>query len=140
MYADHVDSNPALARLFARIPAHIRATFSGDQIEALGRAALNEHSNHALAMRRTVPLLGGRYYLAVFVGRDRRRKLSSIERFILRGMKDSWSRRTFATLGLIVLAGIIVLGSICVTYLLKTALGINLLDGPSILHNLLYWR
>lgn len=137
---DTLAVNPALERLLLRLPAHVRATFSSDQIEALGRASMQDPSSHMVAVRRTLPLLGGRYYLAVFVGRDRRRKLTSLERFIMRGMKESWFRRLLTTFALFAVAALIALGSLCVTYLVKSALGIDLLQGPSVLHDLLYWR
>lgn len=136
----HVEANPALARIFARIPAHVRATFSDDQIQALGRASMQGPAHHALALRRSLPFFGRRYYFAFFIGRDRRRPLTKLEVFIARGMRESWFRRTAIALAIIAFAGLVVLGSVCIAYLVKSALRIDLLAGPSILHNLLYWR
>lgn len=137
--SDHPEANPALERIFARIPAHVRATFSHDQIQALGRASSQAAAHHALAVRRSVPFFGRRYYFAFFIGRDQRRPLTKLELFIARGMRESWFRRTAIALAIIALSGLVTLGSICIAYLVKSAVRIDLLPGPSILHNLLYW-
>lgn len=134
------ETNPALARMFDRIPAHVRQSFSPDQIEALRRASLQGPERHMLAVRRTIPIFGRRYYLAMFIGRDRRRPLTKVELFLARGMRESWFRRMAIAVVLLALAGLVALGAICITYLVKSLLRIDLLPGPSILHNLLYWR
>jgi hypothetical protein len=139
-YGDRLAADPVLQRLFWAMPAHVRATFSREQIEALADATRPARPYHILAIRRTVRLPGRRYYLAVLVGRDRRRKLSRLELYIQRGMKESWFRRVVVGLGLLLLAACVALGVICIAYLAKSALNIDLLDGHSLLHDLLYWR
>lgn len=137
---DHVEANPVLRRIFARMPAHVRATFTHEQIDALGRASIGGGAGHALAVRRTVSVLGKRFYLALFIGADKRRKLTRLELFIRRGMRESWFRRLVTSVALLAAAAVFALGVICVLYLVKSLLGIDLMPGPSILHNLLYWR
>ena len=137
---DHIEANPVLHRIFVRMPAHVRATFTHEQIDALGRASIGGSARHALAVRRTVSVLGKRFYLALFLGVDKRRKLTRLELFIRRGMRESWFRRLVTSMALLGAAAVFALGVICVLYLVKSLLGIDLMPGPSILHNLLYWR
>lgn len=67
-----VEDNALLARIYARMPLHLQLTFTPEQIAALGEATYDPPTPHKVGIRRTFGLFGRRYYLALFMGRDRR--------------------------------------------------------------------
>lgn len=67
-----VEENALLARIYARMPIDVQLTFTPEQIAALGRATYDPPTPHKVAIRRVFGLFGNRYYLALFMGRDRR--------------------------------------------------------------------
>jgi hypothetical protein len=67
-----IEDNAVLTRIFARMPAHMQHSFTPEQLEALGHATYDAPTPHAVAIRKTLRLFGTRYYLAIFMGRDRR--------------------------------------------------------------------
>jgi hypothetical protein len=69
----HPHSAEAFIRRFlARVPPEIAATFSPDQLAAVQRAfGMRYAAEHAVDVRRSVPLPWGRYYLVLLAGRDR---------------------------------------------------------------------
>ena len=66
-------SNDAFVRRFlARVPPEVAGTFSPDQLAAVQRAfGMRYAVEHAIDLRRSVPLPWGRYYLVLLAGRDR---------------------------------------------------------------------
>ncbi len=75
--AAQIEDNAILTRIFARLPAHMRDTFTPDQVVALAQATFEKPTPHAVAIRKIIPFFGGPYYLAVFAGRDRRSKMAA---------------------------------------------------------------
>ena len=62
-----------MARFRARVPSHIAATFSAEQLSALQEAfGVRGTARHGLRWRVTLHLPWGRYYLVLMAGRDRR--------------------------------------------------------------------
>jgi hypothetical protein len=86
----YIENNAVLTRIFARLPEHLRASFTQEQLIALAAATYDKPTEHALAIRKTVPWFGKRYYLAFFFGRDRRSKPSSGEAFVQSGLRRGW--------------------------------------------------
>ena len=99
----HIEDNAVLTRIFARLPEHMRASFTPEQMHALAEATYDKPTAHSIAIRKSIPFFGSHYYLAVFAGPDRRRKPSSAEAFIQRGFRRSW-RYNLARLGLFLIA------------------------------------
>ena len=66
-------SHDAFTRRFlARVPPEVAATFSPDQLAAVQRAfGMRYAVEHAIDLRRSVPMPWGRYYLVLLAGRDR---------------------------------------------------------------------
>jgi hypothetical protein len=67
-----VEQNSLLARICARMPVEVQMSFTPEQIAALGVATYYPPSPHKVAIRKTFGIFGKRYYLALFMGRDRR--------------------------------------------------------------------
>lgn len=72
LQAAGVDSNPAFDRLAARLPATILATLTPEQLSALEEAIRPANARHRVDYRVSIPWIGGRYYIALFAGRERR--------------------------------------------------------------------
>ncbi len=67
-----VEENALLARIYARMPVAIQLSFTPEQIAALGEATYDPPTPHKVAIRRTFGIFGKRFYLALFMGHDRR--------------------------------------------------------------------
>lgn len=67
-----VEENAVLARIYARLPADVQMSFTPEQTAALGLASYDPPSPHKVSIRKTFGFLGNRYYIALFMGRDRR--------------------------------------------------------------------
>lgn len=104
--------------LLAKLPAQTAATFSDKQLVAL-KAALGGRSSetHAVDVRSTLSFWHWHYYFVFLAGRNRR-ALTRREREI--------RRLALATL-LLVLLSVSTLVGILVLYLIKSAMGINLI-------------
>jgi hypothetical protein len=89
---------------------------------------------HVIAYRASIPLLGGRYYLALFSGHEQRRP----DRVAAEGLQKPWSQTIvgcFAVIGGISTA---VMCTLAAGYLVKTILGIDLFDGHFFLHDIFF--
>lgn len=93
-----------------------------------------EAENHRVAYRASSSLFGRRFYLAFFMGTERR----STERLEREGQVQPFTRLFLFLVGLAWLVfwlTVIALGlGVIAAYLVKSAAGINLFEGPSFLH------
>lgn len=69
---DAPTSHPAFERLLKRLPEEHRSGFTAEQLRALALASVPPPPNHQVEYRVSLPFFGRRYYLALFVGRERR--------------------------------------------------------------------
>ena len=127
-----IDWHPAFSRLFAGLPHDVQASMSPAQLAALSRVMQPQSDSRRL--RVSLPVFGRRYYLAVFLGRERR----GLQRLRQEGQLSI----PLISVVMFVLAGLALPSLIAIillaTYLLKSVLGIDLLDGPSLLHDLFF--
>ena len=133
-----VDENLGLTNLLLRIPHRIRDTFTPEQIEALAWATAAVETRHVLAKRSTLGVFGKHFYFALFVGRCRRHRPSALERFIHSGLKYS---KLYRAVQYAVLSGLAFAGAaslILGLYVAKSMLHIDLMAGPSPLHDLVF--
>ncbi len=101
-------------------------------------AHTQQPGRHAVAYRISTSFFGRRFYMAFFMGTERR----GTERLEREGQIHSFTNILFSLVGLAwlvfwvsaVAIGLSVIGM----YVLKSAVGINLLDGPSFLHPFFY--
>lgn len=124
-YPDHgsLDHDPFVVGLKQRLPENLRESFSVQQLEGLRSAfATRSWARHKVDLRGTFRLWSNQYYF-VFVGGRNKRNLSRGQRSLSLAAKAS-----VITLFLLfsVLVGLVAL------YLIKSALGINLLPNYSL--------
>ena len=117
-------NDPVIARLFARMPSPVAASFTEEQLAHL-KLALGARSwgSHSLDWRATValPMVPWRFYIVFLCGRNRR-QLREGERYL-----SAWAT---SVLMLVVAAGCVSAG-LLLLYLAKSALGIDLIPGFS---------
>lgn len=115
-------TDPAIRALLERMPTHIQHSFTDEQLAHLKIAiGARQWGNHALDCRGVVKLFKYRYYYVVLAGRNRR-DLSPKELALAKLAQ-----------AVIISAGVLALSlmAILVLYLLKSALGIDILPGYS---------
>ena len=104
------------------------------QVARLAQLMVPRPAEHAIALRASTRLLGHHVYLALFVGPERR----SPGRLV----REDQKRSLLYVLLCLVLACLVALTMMatCATalYLAKSMLGIDVMDGPSGLHQLFY--
>lgn len=115
--------DPFIMGLKQRLPEHLRESFSDDQLEGLRSAfATRSWGRHKIDLRGTFSLWSNQYYFVLVGGRNKR-NLSRAQRNLSLAAKAG-----MITLFLFfsMLVGLVVL------YLIKSALGINLLPNYSL--------
>jgi hypothetical protein len=106
-----------------RLPARVLQSFTDEQLTALQLAfGARQWGTHPLDLRGTVGVFHWRYYFVVLAGRHRRR-LSRLEHALSR-----WA--VAATIGAFLFVSALV--GLLILYLLKSALGIDLLPNTSL--------
>lgn len=91
-------------------------------------------TDHVVAYRLSLPVVGRRYYIACFVGREQR----SLARLTAEKQRKSWLN---LAISMSALAGILSTFFICTlasAYLVKSMLGIDLFEDHFFLHNLFF--
>lgn len=120
---DDIHQDPVITRLLEKMPKKVANSFDEEQLSHLRNAiGAREWGKHKLDVRGTVKFFKWRYYYVILAGRNRR-SLSEKEVKVARVLTASIVA-TFITFA--VLLGLIVI------YLIKSALGINLIDGWSL--------
>lgn len=125
MTTEHNDitHDPVIVRLLEKMPNKVAKSFNEEQLSHLRNAiGAREWGKHKLDLRGTIKLYKWRYYYVVLAGRNRR-NLSSAEIRIAMLINA-----TFITLFIT----ISILFGLVVLYLIKSALGINLIEGWSL--------
>jgi len=118
-----ITQDPVISRLLEKMPKKVAESFNEEQLSHLRNAiGAREWGKHKLDIRGTVKFFRWRYYYVVLAGRNRR-TLSAAELRIAMLINAA-----FVTLfiSVSILFGLIVL------YLVKSALGINLIEGWSL--------
>lgn len=116
-------------RIVQQIPHDIRARLDPGQISRLAAAVAPQRTRHGLALQASFRWITGRYYVALIGGRERRsdnRLRAEGQTIIPVGMS------VFVFLLLLLIYGLIPLGFL--VYVVKSALRINLMEGPSPVH------
>ena len=126
--------SPAALALLSRLPKHVRSTLSAVQIEAIICAVHGDRTRHMVDLRLSVPVLSRRYYVTFLLGRERR----TWQRLLQEGQLDARLISALFALISVTLLGLAVMGAILAMYLVKSALGIDLFTGASVLHDLVY--
>jgi len=124
--------DPFLEQFFSRIPRDMAESFSDDQLLAIKRAFADQvGKDHSIDIRVSLPLLFRRYYMVFIAGPERRDQA--------RRRRDKGTRRIAKGTNIVFMIFLSFWGVISVLgmlYLLKSALGIDLLPDTS----LGFWR
>jgi hypothetical protein len=122
----------------AQIPVDIRAALTPQQIARLERMLAVPTPGHTIDYRVSTALLGRRFYLTLFSGRE----LRSPRRVTADGQQRSFLDFLFEALLLCLavtfLACLLAVTCLVLLYLVKSALGVDLFDGPSFLHRFFF--
>ncbi|WP_024594600.1 MULTISPECIES: hypothetical protein [unclassified Pseudoalteromonas] len=114
-----LSEDPAIRSLLNRMPKGVQNSFTEEQLSHLKIAiGARQWGAHTVDCRGVVRLFKYRYYFVLLAGRNRR-QLSATEK-----KASAIAQATLITLGVFILLLFI--------YLLKSALGINLLEGFSL--------
>ena len=126
-------TNTATLQIASRIPQTIWNTLTDVQKSAVHAAITDRGNTHIASLRSSFRVAGRRYYLALFFGHERR----SLERLRNEGQLDPGEVSfIYIVLGVLMLIfGIIFIGLF--VYMVKSLLGIDIMDGPSPLHALI---
>ncbi|MFP3351020.1 3-phosphoshikimate 1-carboxyvinyltransferase [Pseudoalteromonas sp. SIMBA_153] len=118
----NLQQDPAIRSLLERMPKNIQSTFTDEQLAHLKIAiGARQWGNHTVDCRGVVKFFKYRYYYVFLAGRNRR-ELSAKEQKIARFTQ---------ALILSIAATFIILFTLLVLYLVKSALGIDIFDGYS---------
>jgi hypothetical protein len=128
-------SHAVFTRVMSNIPLEQRLTFTALQLRWLAIAMTPRQGSHIIEYRTSIPyLFGQRFYLTIFFGRERR----NLARLLAEGQLNA--KRIAALYGLCAGMGAIVFATIFVitVYITKSAIGIDVFDGPSPLHDFVF--
>lgn len=123
-FADRpLEQDPFVRGLKQRLPEHLRESFSSEQLDAL-RSVFGARSwvRHRVDLRGTVKLWGNQFYFAILAGRNKRNLTRPQQNLSL------LAKAALITLFLL-FSGLL---GLAILYLLKSALGIDLLPGVSL--------
>ena len=136
------DSQPMGAQADTKpwdIPADIKSHLSADQVARLIRSLPPRTGAHAVDYRVSTSMFGRGFYIALVAGREKR----PLRRLRSEGLKRSLLAVLFEVgtvcLAIAMMVCLFIGVSIVAAYIVKSALGIDLLDGPSFLHDYFYW-
>lgn len=120
-------------RILRGIPVDIQSVLTQEQMLRLLWSVKPVPTKHGIALRASFRFFSKRYYVAWFGGEDCR----NIERLQAEGQLDAIpvGITMFVFVGAILIYGVFPL--LVMLYLLKAALGIDFMDGPSMFHPLL---
>jgi len=124
----------AFERALAKIPPPVRLSFTAEQLSCLASALQPEPSRHKLDWRVSLPFFGRRFYLTIFAGEERR----SLARLLEEGQLDLSRISIVYSLAALLALSCLLSAVVASLYILKCLLGIDVMPGPSPLHELLY--
>ena len=122
VFLSNLQQDPAIRSLLERMPKNIQSTFTDEQLTYLKIAiGARQWGNHTVDCRGVVKFFKFRYYYVFLAGRNRR-ELS---------LKEQRIARLAQAIILSSVATLIILLTLLVLYLMKSALGINIFNGYS---------
>lgn len=121
-------------RMMDRLPAAVRVTLTPMQLDAISDALVPEPKRHVIDYRISLPLFGRRYYLTILAGPERR----SVDRLAREAQVRARRTATFYAVALVIAACVAFVALVVAGYVAKSALGVDVLDGPSMLHQFVF--
>ncbi|MAD77142.1 MAG: 3-phosphoshikimate 1-carboxyvinyltransferase [Rheinheimera sp.] len=118
----NLQQDPAIRSLLNRMPKNIQTTFTDEQLVHLKIAiGARQWGNHAVHCRGIIKLFKYRYYYVVLAGRNKRELSAKEQRIAKLG-------QAFVLSIVLILSVLLML---LLTYLVKSALGIDIFEGYS---------
>jgi hypothetical protein len=108
-----------------QFPAEVLETFTPSQYAVFETLRSRAPSKHAFEYRVSIPTPRKAYYLTIFAGPERR----SAERLAREGQTSLPRRSQFIGTMLFLMVSSSVFGAMCLIYLVKSAIGVDLFDG-----------
>ena len=93
-----------------------------------------QRAPHVIDYRISIPLFGRRYYFAFFGGHEQR----SLGRLVAESQRKSWLHATFSLSAIMMFTSTILMSALATAYLVKSLLGIDVLDDHFFLHHLFF--
>lgn len=122
VFLSNLQQDPAIRSLLERMPKNIQTTFTDEQLAHLKIAiGARQWGNHAVDCRGVIKLFKYRYYYVVLAGRNKRELSAKEQRIAKLGQ----------ALVLSIVLTLSVLLMLLITYLIKSALGIDIFEGYS---------
>ncbi len=126
--------DPATIRLLQSLPEDIRYSFTDAQLAGLSTANVTPRTSHLVDYCASLPWFGGRFYVRLFLGKERR----NLSRLTSEGQISLPKTSIGFIFCIWMICCLALFGSVIVLYLIKSTMGINLLDGPSIFHPIFF--
>ena len=118
----NLQQDPAIRSLLNRMPKNIQTTFTDEQLVHLKIAiGARQWGNHAVDCRGIIKLFKYRYYYVVLAGRNKRELSAKEQRIAKLGQA--------LVLSIVLILSVVLM--LLLTYLVKSALGIDIFEGYS---------
>lgn len=131
-----IETHAVFDRLLHEIPNDVLASFTTEQLAVLAKATKPPTTRHFIDYRVSVPFIGGRYYLTLFFGKERR----GLSRIRSEGQASLTKASILYVAILWIVFSVGLLASLVLIYVIKSAMGIDLFYGPSFLHDFAFIR
>lgn len=116
--------------MLAKLPPAVRDSLTTQQLDCISDALIPDPPRHAIDYRASIPFFGRRFYVTLLVGRERR----SQERLAREAQLRARHVAIVYSVLLMLVSCVSFLAFVLAGYVLKSAMGIDLTDGPSLLH------
>ena len=125
---------PQISDLVRALPPTLVDQLTLDDLQRLAAAVDRPSAQHIMDYRLSLPFGTRRFYVRLLCGRERRK----LSRLIAEGQTNPWLTLAAAVLLFWFMITVSLVFLTIGLYLLKTVLGIDLFDGPSFLHRILF--
>ena len=125
---------PQISDLVRALPPTLVDQLTFDDLQRLAAAVDRPSAQHIMDYRLSLPFGTRRFYVRLLCGRERRK----LSRLIAEGQTNPWLTLAAAVLLFWFMITVSLVFLAIGLYLLKTVLGIDLFDGPSFLHRILF--
>jgi len=125
-----------IADVLQYVPEDVPFSLSAHQINVLNEALARRRRQrtHAIDWRGRINWFGKRFYVSLLGGPELRFPTDGTREFCA----QRFGLRVGSILGVYMLAAAVVLPAILIAYLVKSFAGIDIFDGPSVLHGLMF--
>jgi len=120
--------------MIKKVHPSILASFTPSQLNALAAVSKPSPGQHWIDYRVSLPIFGRRIYLTILAGRERR----SLTRLKHEGQISLAITSISYVVTTWMIASALIVSLVTVLYILKTIIGLDLIEGPSFMHDFVY--